>query len=196
MFSLCLTIVFQLQLVAGVLGFIFSDKVQGKVSEIINNAIVHYRDDLDIQNLINFSPEGVQLLWRDFLQLVPEYVLQLFRRQPQPWALFWALLLLLAYPQPGSDQHHVWLRYAGLWVLGSSSSHLHPRLYWQIGQLDTKQPFHTWWCSTGSGHPAAGGNPVVHEPCESDQRSDQTTALQPAAPGGLMVLKIHPAPPR
>ena len=84
MFSLCLTIVFLLQLAAGVLGFTFSDKVQGKVSEILNNAIVHYRDDLDLQNLINFSPGGVQLLWRDFLQLVPEYVLQLFRRQPQP----------------------------------------------------------------------------------------------------------------
>ncbi|KPP70288.1 hypothetical protein Z043_110887, partial [Scleropages formosus] len=28
---------------------------QGKVSEIINNAIVHYRDDLDLQNLIDFG---------------------------------------------------------------------------------------------------------------------------------------------
>ena len=36
------TIVFLLQLAAGVLGFIFSDKVRGKVSKIINNAIVHY----------------------------------------------------------------------------------------------------------------------------------------------------------
>ncbi|XP_065795211.1 tetraspanin-33 isoform X2 [Muntiacus reevesi] len=54
-FSLCLTIVFLLQLAAGVLGFVFSDKVRGKVSEIINNAIVHYRDDLDLQNLIDFG---------------------------------------------------------------------------------------------------------------------------------------------
>uniref|UniRef100_A0A4X2K2E2 Tetraspanin n=1 Tax=Vombatus ursinus TaxID=29139 RepID=A0A4X2K2E2_VOMUR len=28
---------------------------RGKVSEIINNAIVHYRDDLDLQNLIDFG---------------------------------------------------------------------------------------------------------------------------------------------
>ncbi|XP_062839447.1 tetraspanin-33 isoform X2 [Anolis carolinensis] len=28
---------------------------RGKVSEIVNNAIVHYRDDLDLQNLIDFG---------------------------------------------------------------------------------------------------------------------------------------------
>ncbi|XP_075285274.1 tetraspanin-33 isoform X1 [Opisthocomus hoazin] len=54
-FSACLTIVFLLQLAVGVLGFVFSDKVRGKVSEIINGAIVHYRDDLDLQNLIDFG---------------------------------------------------------------------------------------------------------------------------------------------
>ncbi|XP_045420122.1 tetraspanin-33 isoform X2 [Lemur catta] len=54
-FSLCLTVVFLLQLAAGILGFVFSDKARGKVSEIINNAIVHYRDDLDLQNLIDFG---------------------------------------------------------------------------------------------------------------------------------------------
>uniref|UniRef100_A0A8B9F5Q7 Tetraspanin-33 n=1 Tax=Amazona collaria TaxID=241587 RepID=A0A8B9F5Q7_9PSIT len=54
-FSICLAIVFLLQLVAGVLGFVFSDKARGKVSEIINGAIMHYRDDLDLQNLIDFG---------------------------------------------------------------------------------------------------------------------------------------------
>ncbi|XP_025946986.1 tetraspanin-33 isoform X3 [Apteryx rowi] len=54
-FSICLTVVFLLQLAAGVLGFVFSDKARGKVSEIINGAIVHYRDDLDLQNLIDFG---------------------------------------------------------------------------------------------------------------------------------------------
>uniref|UniRef100_A0A8C3XGN0 Tetraspanin-33 n=1 Tax=Cyanoderma ruficeps TaxID=181631 RepID=A0A8C3XGN0_9PASS len=55
LFSVCLTIIFLLQLAAGVLGFVFSDKARGKVSEIINGAIVHYRDDLDLQNLIDFG---------------------------------------------------------------------------------------------------------------------------------------------
>ncbi|XP_061202865.1 tetraspanin-33 isoform X1 [Neopsephotus bourkii] len=54
-FSICLAIIFLLQLVAGVLGFVFSDKARGKVSEIINGAIMHYRDDLDLQNLIDFG---------------------------------------------------------------------------------------------------------------------------------------------
>ncbi|EMP26347.1 Smoothened like protein [Chelonia mydas] len=54
-FSICLTLVFLLQLAAGVLGFVFSDKARGKVSEIINNAVVHYRDDLDLQNLIDYG---------------------------------------------------------------------------------------------------------------------------------------------
>uniref|UniRef100_A0A8D2PP26 Tetraspanin n=1 Tax=Zosterops lateralis melanops TaxID=1220523 RepID=A0A8D2PP26_ZOSLA len=31
------------------------DTARGKVSEIINGAIVHYRDDLDLQNLIDFG---------------------------------------------------------------------------------------------------------------------------------------------
>ncbi|KAG7455831.1 hypothetical protein MATL_G00245310 [Megalops atlanticus] len=54
-FSICLTVIFLLQLAAGVLGFVFSDKARGKVTDIINNAIVHYRDDLDLQNLIDFG---------------------------------------------------------------------------------------------------------------------------------------------
>ncbi|XP_031582434.1 tetraspanin-33 [Oreochromis aureus] len=54
-FCICLIVIFILQLTAGVLGFIFSDKARGKVTEVINNAIVHYRDDIDLQNLIDFG---------------------------------------------------------------------------------------------------------------------------------------------
>ncbi|CAH2275434.1 tetraspanin-33 isoform X3 [Pelobates cultripes] len=60
-FSICLTLIFLLQLAAGILGFVFSDKARGKVSEIINNAIVHYRDDLDLQNLIDFGQKEVSV---------------------------------------------------------------------------------------------------------------------------------------
>nr|XP_015208037.1 PREDICTED: tetraspanin-33 [Lepisosteus oculatus] len=58
-FSICLTIIFLLQLAAGILGFVFSDKARGKVTEVINNAIVHYRDDLDLQNLIDYGQKEV-----------------------------------------------------------------------------------------------------------------------------------------
>ncbi|XP_076861450.1 tetraspanin-33 [Brachyhypopomus gauderio] len=54
-FCICLTVIFLLQLATGVLGFVFSDKVRHKVTKMINNAIEHYRDDLDLQNLIDFG---------------------------------------------------------------------------------------------------------------------------------------------
>ncbi|KAM9705197.1 tetraspanin-33 [Menidia menidia] len=54
-FCVCLTVIFILQLAAGILGFVFSDKARHRVSEIINDAIIHYRDDIDLQNLIDFG---------------------------------------------------------------------------------------------------------------------------------------------
>ncbi|KAI7791769.1 tetraspanin-33 [Triplophysa rosa] len=54
-FCICLTIIFLLQLVAGVLGFVFSDRARGKVTDMVNSAIKHYRDDLDLQNLIDYG---------------------------------------------------------------------------------------------------------------------------------------------
>ncbi|XP_061815432.1 tetraspanin-33 [Nerophis lumbriciformis] len=54
-FCISLTIIFLLQLVAGVLGFVFSDKARNKVTKMVTNAIVHYRDDIDLQNLIDFG---------------------------------------------------------------------------------------------------------------------------------------------
>ncbi|NP_001002617.2 tetraspanin-33 isoform 1 [Danio rerio] len=54
-FCIFLTIMFLLQLLAGVLGFVFSDKARGKVTDMFDNAIKHYRDDLDLQNLIDYG---------------------------------------------------------------------------------------------------------------------------------------------
>ncbi|KAK2883070.1 tetraspanin-33 [Channa argus] len=54
-FCISLTLIFLLQLVAGILGFVFSDTARSKVTVMINNAILHYRDDLDLQNLIDFG---------------------------------------------------------------------------------------------------------------------------------------------
>lgn len=54
-FCIFLTIIFLLQLVAGVLGFVFSDKARGKVTDMFDNAIRHYRDDIDLQNLIDYG---------------------------------------------------------------------------------------------------------------------------------------------
>ncbi|XP_016344807.1 tetraspanin-33-like isoform X2 [Sinocyclocheilus anshuiensis] len=54
-FCIVLTIIFLLQLVAGVLGFVFSDKARGKVTEMVDSAIKNYRDDIDLQNLIDYG---------------------------------------------------------------------------------------------------------------------------------------------
>ncbi|XP_063073395.1 tetraspanin-33-like [Engraulis encrasicolus] len=54
-FCVCLNIIFLLQLAAGILGFVFSDKARHKVNEVINKAIIHYREDLDLQNLLDFG---------------------------------------------------------------------------------------------------------------------------------------------
>uniref|UniRef100_A0A8C6WX78 Tetraspanin n=1 Tax=Neogobius melanostomus TaxID=47308 RepID=A0A8C6WX78_9GOBI len=54
-FCICLTIIFILQLAIGILAFIFSDKARSKVTEMINKAITHYMDDIDLQNLIDFG---------------------------------------------------------------------------------------------------------------------------------------------
>lgn len=39
--------------------FLYFLKARNKVSEIINNGIVHYRDDIDLQNLIDFGQKEV-----------------------------------------------------------------------------------------------------------------------------------------
>lgn len=36
-------------------------KARGKVTEMINNAILHYRDDIDLQNLIDFGQMEVKI---------------------------------------------------------------------------------------------------------------------------------------
>ncbi|XP_068800178.1 tetraspanin-33 isoform X2 [Struthio camelus] len=186
-FSVCLTVVFLLQLAAGVLGFVFSDKARGKVSEIINGAIVHYRDDLDLQNLIDFGQK--ELLRGGLLQgLVPEHVLQLHRRQPQPRAVLGAFLLLPPSCRRGCYQHHVWPGHAGHELPGGQRVHLHQRLHRQAGQLDPQQPLPAGGHRAGTGHPPAGGDPALSDPRQPDQRPDQAAALQSAAPGRPLVL--------
>ncbi|KAL2102644.1 hypothetical protein ACEWY4_001812 [Coilia grayii] len=54
-FCVCLSIIFLLQLAAGIWGFVFSDKAWQKVNKVVNKAIIHYRDDLDLQNLIDYG---------------------------------------------------------------------------------------------------------------------------------------------
>uniref|UniRef100_W5NJK5 Tetraspanin n=1 Tax=Lepisosteus oculatus TaxID=7918 RepID=W5NJK5_LEPOC len=55
-FSLSLTLVFLTQLAIAVLGFFYSDQTQARdaLGKFVKKAIVHYRDDIDLQNLVDY----------------------------------------------------------------------------------------------------------------------------------------------
>ncbi|XP_024258280.1 tetraspanin-5 isoform X1 [Oncorhynchus tshawytscha] len=56
-FSVFLGIIFFLELTAGVLAFVFKDWIKDQLNFFINNNIRAYRDDIDLQNLIDFTQE-------------------------------------------------------------------------------------------------------------------------------------------
>ncbi|XP_061577349.1 tetraspanin-33b isoform X3 [Cololabis saira] len=53
-FSFSLTLVFLTQLAIAILGFFYSDQTRDALGKFVKNAIVHYRDDLDLQNLMDY----------------------------------------------------------------------------------------------------------------------------------------------
>lgn len=62
-FSVFLGIIFFLELTAGVLAFVFKDWIKDQLNFFINNNIRAYRDDIDLQNLIDFTQEYVRKLF-------------------------------------------------------------------------------------------------------------------------------------
>ncbi|XP_032379925.1 tetraspanin-33b isoform X2 [Etheostoma spectabile] len=53
-FSFSLTLVFITQLAIAVMGFFYSDQTRDALGKFVKKAIVHYRDDLDLQNLMDY----------------------------------------------------------------------------------------------------------------------------------------------
>ncbi|XP_072241269.1 tetraspanin-33b isoform X1 [Leuresthes tenuis] len=53
-FSFSLTLVFLIQLAIAILGFFYSDQTRDALGKFVKKAIVHYRDDLDLQNLMDY----------------------------------------------------------------------------------------------------------------------------------------------
>ncbi|XP_062902962.1 tetraspanin-5a isoform X1 [Mobula hypostoma] len=56
-FSVFLGVIFFLELTAGVLAFVFKDWIRDQLNFFINKNIRAYRDDIDLQNLIDFTQE-------------------------------------------------------------------------------------------------------------------------------------------
>lgn len=65
-FSVFLGIIFFLELTAGVLAFVFKDWIKDQLNFFINNNIRAYRDDIDLQNLIDFTQEYVSTCFLKF----------------------------------------------------------------------------------------------------------------------------------
>ncbi|KAL3061906.1 hypothetical protein OYC64_009929 [Pagothenia borchgrevinki] len=53
-FSFTLTFVFLTQLAISIMGFFYSDQTRDALGKFVKKAIVHYRDDLDLQNLMDY----------------------------------------------------------------------------------------------------------------------------------------------
>uniref|UniRef100_A0A8C6SU59 Tetraspanin n=1 Tax=Neogobius melanostomus TaxID=47308 RepID=A0A8C6SU59_9GOBI len=56
-FPCSLGIIFFLELTTGILAFVFKDWIKDQLNLFINNNIRAYRDDIDLQNLIDFTQE-------------------------------------------------------------------------------------------------------------------------------------------
>lgn len=60
-FSVFLGLIFFLELTAGILAFVFKDWIKDQLNYFINNNVKAYRDDIDLQNLIDFAQEYVSM---------------------------------------------------------------------------------------------------------------------------------------
>lgn len=58
-FSVFLGLIFFLELATGILAFVFKDWIRDQLNLFINNNLKAYRDDIDLQNLIDFAQEYV-----------------------------------------------------------------------------------------------------------------------------------------
>uniref|UniRef100_A0A8C7YE17 Tetraspanin n=1 Tax=Oryzias sinensis TaxID=183150 RepID=A0A8C7YE17_9TELE len=60
MFLVILAVVFLLQIAAGVVGYLFTDKVMERTEKLMMKAIVRYREDRDLENAIDFVQKKFQ----------------------------------------------------------------------------------------------------------------------------------------
>ncbi|XP_047452218.1 tetraspanin-33b isoform X3 [Mugil cephalus] len=66
-FSFSLTLVFLTQLAIAILGFFYSDQTRDAFGKFVKKAIVHYRDDLDLQNLMDYIQKEFQCCgWNNY----------------------------------------------------------------------------------------------------------------------------------
>lgn len=60
-YSLCLLIFFLLEMAIAIMGFVFPHTMQSVLEEQFTDKIIHtYREDVDLQNLIDFAQQEVR----------------------------------------------------------------------------------------------------------------------------------------
>ena len=73
-YAIFLAILLLLEMTAGILGFIFKDWIKDQATSGFQAFIVHYRDDPDQQNLIDWIQEGWVSDWYLDTYLVFSYI--------------------------------------------------------------------------------------------------------------------------
>lgn len=74
-YSLCLLIFFLLEMAIAIMGFVFPHKMQSVLEEQFTDKIIHtYREDVDLQNLIDFAQQEVRNSSKSFVLHKINYV--------------------------------------------------------------------------------------------------------------------------
>lgn len=88
-----LGLIFFLELTAGILAFVFKDWIKDQLNFFINNNVKAYRDDIDLQNLIDFAqeyvsspPPMVSLILKLFMSLCWKKLLPFLEMRLYMWA--------------------------------------------------------------------------------------------------------------
>jgi hypothetical protein len=92
-----LGIIFFLELTAGVLAFVFKDWIKDQLYFFINNNIRAYRDDIDLQNLIDFTQEYVSSKQEHLFSHNALCAFASWRRPTDVSAQFLAVCLLVCF---------------------------------------------------------------------------------------------------
>ncbi|KAL4625091.1 tetraspanin-33-like [Arapaima gigas] len=84
-FSLSLTLVFLTQLAIAVLGFFYSDQTRDALGKFVKKAIVHYRDDLDLQNLMDYIQKEFKCCgWKSYTDWSSNLYFNCSQQNPSP----------------------------------------------------------------------------------------------------------------
>ncbi|XP_051580565.1 tetraspanin-33b isoform X1 [Myxocyprinus asiaticus] len=106
-FSFSLTLVFLNQMAIAILGFFYSDQTRDALGKFVKKAIVHYRDDLDLQNLMDYIQQQFKCCgWNNYTDW--SWNLYFNCSQSNPSTERCAVPFSCCTPLPGEEVLHIW----------------------------------------------------------------------------------------